>query len=314
MEDVNDGNMPSIYLLKFLGLKMTQYMSLLIPISLFFGIIISLNRFYASNEIIIMKLNGYSSWSISKILSKFIIFGSLLVLLFNFFLTPFAFDQRERLQHQITHEKKIYSFKENSFNVSTDKSKVLFVNDLNESFMPNVFIKSSAESAERLDISQSISFSSENNNAITLNNGISYIFKIDGSYSTTNYLSQDILLTSDIPKFVSHNLKAKSIYELYQMDNFNSLSEGVRRISLVLATLILGFLAVPLSHVNARDDNYKNIFIASVFYFLYIISINILSKASSEAASLLLSISLMHLTFLLITVYLYNPLGNNKKR
>ena len=211
-------------------------------------------------------------------------------------------------------KKKYTRLRKINFNVSTDKSKVLFVNDLNESFMPNVFIKSSAESAERLDISQSISFSSENNNAITLNNGISYIFKIDGSYSTTNYLSQDILLTSDIPKFVSHNLKAKSIYELYQMDNFNSLSEGVRRISLVLATLILGFLAVPLSHVNARDDNYKNIFIASVFYFLYIISINILSKASSEAASLLLSISLMHLTFLLITVYLYNPLGNNKKR
>ena len=88
---------------------MTQYMSLLIPISLFFGIIISLNRFYASNEIIIMKLNGYiTSWSISKILSKFIIFGSLLVLLFNFFLYPmFAFDQK-RLQHQITHEKNIF--------------------------------------------------------------------------------------------------------------------------------------------------------------------------------------------------------------
>ena len=112
MEDVNDGNMPSIYLLKFLGLKMTQYMSLLIPISLFFGIIISLNRFYASNEIIIMKLNGYSSWSISKLLSKFIIFGSLLVLLFNFF-SSLCFRQRKRLQHQITHEKKIYSFKEN---------------------------------------------------------------------------------------------------------------------------------------------------------------------------------------------------------
>lgn len=313
MEDVNDGNIPSVYLLQFLGLKMIQYISLLIPISLFFGILISLNRFYASNEIIIMKLNGYSSWAIAKILSKYIIFASLLVMIFNFFLAPLAFDTRERLQHQITHEKKIYTFKENNFNISTDKSKVLFVESLDGAYIPNVFVKSISETSERIDISNSISFTESDDSKITLNNGVSYIFKNDGSYSLTNYLNQDILLINNVPAFKSENIKSKSIYDLQLSENLEAQSESYNRISLIIATIILGFLSIPLSHINNRDDSYKNIFIASIFYFSYIILINIITKSIYAEQSLFLLLILIHTIYLLLTISMYKPQLSHKK-
>jgi lipopolysaccharide export LptBFGC system permease protein LptF len=73
MEDVNDGGIPSVFLLQLLSLKIIQYFSILIPISLFFGIIIALNKLYVSNEMVIMKLNGYSNELISNILTKIIV-------------------------------------------------------------------------------------------------------------------------------------------------------------------------------------------------------------------------------------------------
>ena len=88
MEDVNDGGIPSVFLLQLLSLKIIQYFSLLIPISLFFGIIIALNKLYVSNEMVIMKVNGYSNKLISTILTRMIVITAIIVMLFNCFITP----------------------------------------------------------------------------------------------------------------------------------------------------------------------------------------------------------------------------------
>jgi lipopolysaccharide export LptBFGC system permease protein LptF len=66
MESVNEGGLPSLFLLQLLILKIIQYSSLIIPVSLFFGILISLNRLYVSNEMLIMKLGGFSCKAISS--------------------------------------------------------------------------------------------------------------------------------------------------------------------------------------------------------------------------------------------------------
>ena len=90
MEDVNDGGIPSVFLLQLLSLKIIQYFSLLIPISLFFGIIIALNKLYVSNEMVIMKVNGYSNKLISAILTRMIVITAIIVMLFNCFITPYT--------------------------------------------------------------------------------------------------------------------------------------------------------------------------------------------------------------------------------
>ena len=88
MESVNDGSLPSIFLLQLLSLKIIQYSSLIIPISLFFGVLVSLNRFYITNEMVIMKLGGYSSKLISNVLSKIIIGTSLIAVSYTHLTLP----------------------------------------------------------------------------------------------------------------------------------------------------------------------------------------------------------------------------------
>ena len=109
MEDVNDGGIPSVFLLQLLSLKIIQYFSLLIPISLFFGIIIALNKLYVSNEMVIMKVNGYSNKLISAILTRIIVITAIIVMLFNCFITPYTVDIRSEIAPRIIHDQKIYT-------------------------------------------------------------------------------------------------------------------------------------------------------------------------------------------------------------
>ena len=303
MESVNDGSLPSIFLLQLLSLKIIQYSSLIIPISLFFGVLVSLNRFYITNEMVIMKLGGYSSKLISNVLSKIIIGTSLIVMLFNFFITPYAIDNRLRIEHQVLHEQKIYILAEGRFNHSADNSKVVYISNKNKSEPGNIFIKSENDDSTRIDISSRIIPSEDA--VVYLKDGINYIFNSENGLSSTSYNEQNFLLSNAIPNKVNNNIEAKSIIELLASDNASALIEALQRISMIIATFVLGYLAIPLSHTNEREDKYKNIFIGILFYFSYIILINLLSNYFSNISYAIIGFINLHLFFAYITYQLF---------
>ena len=300
MEDVNDGGIPSVFLLQLLSLKIIQYFSLLIPISLFFGIIIALNKLYVSNEMVIMKVNGYSNKLISTILTRMIVITAIIVMLFNCFITPYTVDIRSEIEHRIIHEQKIYSFRDKNFTISNDGSKVIYINNKNKLTTANVFIKSKTNESNSISISSGISTTESNDDLIKLVEGKSYVFNPDGSFSSTEYLNQDILLSNEVPKSINNDLESKSILQLLQLDDILSFSEILERFSMIIATLILGYLAIPLSHINAREDKYRNIFIAAFFYFSYIVLINIFTKSFDTRAYISFSLITLHIIYLFI--------------
>ena len=144
-----------------------------------------------------------------------------------------------------------------------------------------------------------------NDDLIKLVEGKSYVFNPDGSFSSTEYLSQDILLSNEVPKSINNDLESKSILQLLQLDDILSFSEILKRFSMIIATLILGYLAIPLGHINAREDKYRNIFIAAVFYFSYIVLINIFTKSFDTKVYISLSLVTLHTIYLYITYKLF---------
>ena len=305
MEDFNDGGLPSVFLLQLLSLKIIQYFSLLIPISLFFGIIIALNKLYISNEMVIMKLNGYSNKSISNVLGRIIIITAVTVMSFNFFITPYTVDVRAGIEHQIIHEQKIYSLQDRNFTISNDGSKIIHIEDRDELMKANVFIRSRNKQTYTIDISSGISSAESNDDIIKLVKGKSYIFNSDGSFSSTKYIDQNILLSNKVPKNINNNHESESILQLLQYEDISAFSEILKRFSMVIATLILGYLAIPLCHIRAKQDKYRNIFIAVIFYFSYIVLINIFTKSFDTKLYISTSIITLHSIYLFITYKLF---------
>ena len=89
----------------------------------------------------IIKLNGFSNYHLARILSILIMFVTIFMIILKF-LAPLAVEHRSKIEHQISHEQKIYSLKEGSFNISNDKSKVVYINNKEKSELANIFIRS----------------------------------------------------------------------------------------------------------------------------------------------------------------------------
>ena len=305
VEDVNEGDIPSIFLIELLALKVVQYSSIIIPLSLFFGIIMTLNRLYVSNEMTIIKLNGVSNYHLARILSILIMFVTVFMIILKFFLAPLAVEHRSEIEHQISHEQKIYSLNEGSFNISNDKSKVVYINNKENNEIANIFIRSLSKSGTRIDISSGVTSNETDSNLISLNNGISYVFNTDGSFSSTEYSTQDMILANEIPEFSSMDVESKSFFELANMTDLSSAKEIFSRVSIIIASLILAYLAIPLSNYTKKNDKYRNIFIGALIYFSYIIIIQLASSSVSSKFDLIMIAFFLHSSYLYFTLALY---------
>jgi len=303
VEDVNDGDIASVFMMKLLVLKMVQYSPLIISLGLFFGIIISLNRLYTSNEMTVMQLNGISNFELAKILTKLILIFIIFMSLLELILSPKALELRTQVQHQITHEQKIYTLNEGSFNISNDGSRVIYITQKNSTQPGNVFIKSISNLTTRIDISSRIK--SSDDKKIILEDGKAYSFDSDGSFSSTDYESQKMLITNMMPKLNNNNLQSKSIFELFRSVNLSELAEILNRFSVIISGIILAYIAIPLSSLFRRNEKYKNVFIGAILYFSYIVLINIMSQSFNAEISLLMSTFVTHIFFIFITYYLY---------
>ena len=305
VEDVNEGDIPSIFLIELLALKVVQYSSIIIPLSLFFGIIITLNRLYVTNEMTIIKLNGFSNYHLARILSILIMLVTIFMIILKFFLAPLAVEHRSKIEHQISHEQKIYSLKEGIFNISNDKSKVVYINNKEKSELANIFIRSLSKSGTRIDISSGVTSNNIDSNLISLNNGISYVFNSDGSFSSTEYSTQDMILVNEIPEFSSVDVESKSFFELVNMTDLLSAKEIFNRVSIIIAGLILAYLAIPLSNYAKKNDKYRNIFIGALVYFSYIIIIQLASSSVSSKIDLAMVALFLHTSYIYFTFALY---------
>ena len=220
VEDVNEGDIPSI-LIELLALKVVQYSSIIIPLSSFFGIIITLNRLYVTNEMTIIKLNGFSNYHLARILSILIMFVTIFMIILKIFLAPLAVEHRSKIEHQISMTKDLFP-QRGIFNISNDKSKVVYINNKEKSELANIFIRSLSKSGTRIDISSGVTSNNIDSNLISLDNGISYVFNPDGSFSSTEYSTQDMILVNEIPEFSSVDVESKSFFELVNMTDLSS--------------------------------------------------------------------------------------------
>ena len=81
-----------------------------------------------------------------------------------------------------------------------------------------------------------------------------------------------------MPAFINSKYEALSTYELFFLNNLEAKAELQSRLILPLATLILGFIAIPLSHSSPRKGRYNKIFLAALFYFSYFITMSLVKK------------------------------------
>jgi len=282
IEEASTGTFPTYLLFPVIFVKITQYSIYIIPISLFFGIIIALGKFYNSNEMAVISSSGQSIFDIAAIINKIVIPSFFIVALFSLYITPSATEYRSKLEHRLNSEERIEEIKPGRFTSSQNGKATFFVESLDKDILNKIFFSSSDERGSKVENSKSATYYKNQNNQrfILLKNGtiIETLTSIDTNTTITQYKEHGLMLGKAAISFESDDLEEQSTYDLFMSNSLASRAELQARLMFPLATLILGFLAIPISYSSPRKGRYDKIFLGALVYFSYFIAMSVTKK------------------------------------
>ena len=313
------GSIPNDAIDTVLVFNLLKHMPLLLSLTVFITILLTLSRWYKDSEMIIWFSSGLGLYSLVRPVVTFCIPIIILIASLSLFISPWAVQKAEEYKSGLKNRDEIATITPGTFKESKSSNKLFYVEGFNSigNSVKNIFIQS--EQNGKLGVIVSTEgkriIDSKGNDYIVLKNGKRYEgMKNSKEFSKTTFDEYGILIEKDVPKMINVGAGAGIIEAtptlaliLNQQKNNKKqyLAELMWRISLPLSTLLLIFLAIPLSFINPRTGRSFNIMIAVFIFVIYNNFLGIFqSLISVGKIPLWLGFFPIHIIFALTGIYL----------
>ncbi len=272
LEKAVDAILPPQLLLTLIGLKVSIALEVLLPVSLYFGVILGLGRLYADSEMKAFMACGVSPYRI--LLTIFLLSGfvALLVACLSVFLRPLAYAHSYLIRAQAEAGLGVGNLDAGHFYERRDGTLVFFAEglDLQANRLQGVFVQSEHKdnlrvitarvAEEKVDPASGLSIP-------ILYDGFEYKLTREGEISHISRFSRLAIYPQET--ILEYKRKAASTGSLLSSESRKDIAELQWRFSTPFSTMLLGLLGVPLSRSLPRQGKYAKIFTATVIFAVY---------------------------------------------
>jgi lipopolysaccharide export system permease protein len=323
------GIIPNDTIETVLVFNLLKHMPLLLSLTIFLTILITLTRFYRDSEMIIWFSSGIS---LKKFILPILNFCLPIVCLIGFlslFVSPWAVQKAEEYKSGLKNRDETSALMPGSFKESKSNNRVFYIEGLDDlgKKVKNIFVHSSGNKNISVIVSNEGERKINNNNTnyIVLTNGKKYeSSKLTNELSLTKFREYGILIEQDTPRILKAGASIGMFEAITTIDlikislrdhNLRNkyLSEVLNRISQPISALILIFISIGMSHVNPRIGRSINIILALLFFIIYHNLMGVYqSLIGTGKVSLFLGFWPLHLVVLIFSIYLIRQRTNNK--
>ncbi|MBF7074953.1 LPS export ABC transporter permease LptF [Glaciecola sp. MH2013] len=274
--DATDGDVPAELVLGFITLYSPILASLVLPISLFLGIMLAHGRLYVDSEITVLKACGVSEWYVTRVTLAFGIVMALVTGVVTMYLAPAAAEKEYQLQEQAQAKSGLASVIPGRFQQTGDKRAVIFVHDVdNESNkLQKVFLSQRNKEDNRTHLiyaqTGTIEKSEIGDQQLVLFNGNQYEGENqEKAFQIINFDEYRVTIAPKDQEQKRRKLVALPTNELMKLDSIEAIAELQWRIAIPLSLPFLVLIAVPLSAVDPRQGRFGKMFPALLLYLGY---------------------------------------------
>jgi lipopolysaccharide export system permease protein len=305
------GKVQSESVLALLGFSALNYLPVLLSLTLFVTVLMTLSRSYRDSEMVIWFGSGLS---LTAWIRPVLVFAAPLVLMIaalSLFLSPWAIEKSEDYRRQMEARDDASRVAPGIFREAGSADRVFFVEEVagDETSVQNVFIAQMRQGKLAIMTSRrGFRESAPNGDRfVVLLNGRRY----DGTPGTADYKVMDferyaIRVETRDPQGEQSSTKALPTLALLKDRSNGNLAELLWRIGLPLSALTLALLAIPLSFVNPRASRSVNLIFALLTYMVYS---NLISIAQAWVSQGRLSFTtgwwVVHAGMLLVLVLMF---------
>ncbi|CAH0534413.1 Lipopolysaccharide export system permease protein LptF [Vibrio stylophorae] len=309
LASATDGSIPSDIILTLVGLNLPSMALLMLPLSIYIGILLTFGKLYAESEITVMNATGMGN----SLLVRAAFFLALLtgsVAAFNaLWLAPWSADKETQVLEKIESDSGLELLVKGQFQRSPDGQAVVFVDDIRDKgknldrvFVAQVAARDSIRPSVLVAKRGHVSELADGRQVLDLKDGVRYEgipTRLD--YSITEFDGYQAVIGQREVRHRSRDWDAMPTIALMKRSELEAQAELQWRISLFLCIPILTMVVVPLSHVNPRQGRFAKLVPAVLIYLAYFLCISA-AKSALEEGSLPPYIGLWSVNFMVFLI------------
>jgi lipopolysaccharide export system permease protein len=268
------GKLASEAVLALLGFGALNYLPIILSLTLFISILLTLSRTYRDYEMIIWFTSGQplTAWVRPVMLFAAPLVAAIAVL--SLYLSPWASSKSAAYRQVMSERDDVSQIKAGAFREASDGERVFFVEGVakNTSSVKNIFVSSAQHG--RLGVMVSKEGYQE-----TMPNGDRFAVllkgrRYDGTPGTAEYRLMEferyaIRIETKEAQAVENSPKSAPLTELLDKPTNANKGELLWRLAIPLQAINLALLAVPLSFVNPQAGRANNLLLAIFTFLIY---------------------------------------------
>ncbi len=310
LSDVAGGQVPPGLLGELLVLKMPEVLNTILPLGIFIGVIWGLGRIYHDQEMSVMRASGFSWRMMLRPLFSLLLPAAAVVFVNGVFIAPTAAQNAQTRLEEAFRTAAEWGLQAGQFHVLQNGDLVLYVEavDKDGRTLRNLFIQLVQGDREQIWTAEQGYYwldSTTGERYLTLENGqITEGGRKSLDFARVRFSRNDLRLPEPEETSQAPGLAVRPSGELVFSPKAEEAGEIQWRISPAISLVILGLMAIPLSHSAPKEGRSARILLGFLAYVVYV---NVLQMSHSWIASGSISAALglwwVHLLALVVTLF-----------
>jgi len=278
LANASDGEFPASLVMTLLGLNLPYLAVLVLPLSLFLGILMAHGRMYAESEMVVLHGVGVSEWYITRVTLLLAVINMLFTGYLSVFVTPWAEEKQNQVLESAQSEAGLAAITQGRFQTSPNGRAVLFVERIDrDNQLDKVFVAQLPDPEDESGQSNivmakggSVVEDSSGGQRLQLNNGVQYQGtpkKVD--FQVVEFGGYQMQIKEQEVDERRRKLSALPIKDLMALDGPEATAEFHWRLAIPLAIPLMTLIAVPMARVNVRQGKFAKMFPAILLYLGY---------------------------------------------
>ncbi len=278
LANASDGEFPASLVMTLLGLNLPYLAVLVLPLSLFLGILLAHGRMYAESEMVVLHGVGVSEWYITRVTLLLAVANMLFTGYLSIFVTPWAEEKQNQVLESAQSEAGLAAITQGRFQTSSNGRAVLFVERIDRNNqLDKVFVAQLPSLDDESGLSNivmakggSVVEDGFGGQRLQLNDGVQYQGtpkKVD--YQVVQFGGYQMQIKEQEVDERRRRLSALPIKDLMVIDGPEATAEFHWRLAIPLSIPLLTLIAVPMARVNVRQGKFAKMFPAILLYLGY---------------------------------------------
>lgn len=270
-----DGEIPTNLVLSLLGLGVPEMAQLILPLSLFLGLLMTLGKLYTESEITVMHACGLSKAVLIKAAMILALFTATVAAVNVMWAGPWSSRHQDEVLAEAKANPGMAALAQGQFQQATDGNSVLFIENVSGSKFHDVFmaqIRTNGNARPSVVVADSgqLSQQKDGSQVVKLNQGT----RFEGTamlrdFRITDFKDYQAIIGHQTVALDPNDTEQMGMSALWQTDTPQARAELHWRLTLVATVFIMALMVVPLSVVNPRQGRVLSMLPAMLLYLVF---------------------------------------------